>query len=264
MEKKFLMEMREFGLNTYESKIWAALLSRGVSTAGELSDIANVPRSRSYDVLESLEKKGFVIMKLGKPIKYTAVPPKEVLEKVKKNVEEKTKKQLITIDFLKTGKIIKELGLLYKQGKRSQVPKEVSGSLRGRKNLYNHLETMLKNAKKSVVIMTSYSRFDKKTKLFKNVLDNLVRKGVKVKVALKSDKNFKKTLYINEAIEIRKTDIDARFCVVDNSEFLFMLFDAEEIHPSYDVGIWVVNQNLSKNIADVFESVWKNTNSGNQ
>ena len=56
-------------LNLYEVKIWTALLSRGVSTAGELSDIANVPRSRTYDVLESLEKKGFIIMKLGKPIK---------------------------------------------------------------------------------------------------------------------------------------------------------------------------------------------------
>ena len=49
---------RYFDLNLYEVKLWAALLSRGVSTAGELSDIADVPRSRSYDVLESLEKKG--------------------------------------------------------------------------------------------------------------------------------------------------------------------------------------------------------------
>ena len=53
-----LVELRRyFDLNLYEVKLWAALLSRGVSTAGELSDIASVPRSRSYDVLESLEKK---------------------------------------------------------------------------------------------------------------------------------------------------------------------------------------------------------------
>ena len=75
-----------FDLNIYEVKIWTALLSKGVSSAGELSDISNVPRSRSYDILESLEKKGFVIMKLGKPIKYITVDPKEVLERVKKNV----------------------------------------------------------------------------------------------------------------------------------------------------------------------------------
>ena len=63
VDKVFLNKLRDFGLNSYEVKIWTALLSRGVSTAGELSDIANVPRSRSYDVLESLEKKGFIIIK---------------------------------------------------------------------------------------------------------------------------------------------------------------------------------------------------------
>ena len=58
VKDEFLGKLRRyFALNLYEVKIWTALLSRGVSTAGELSDIANVPRSRSYDVLESLEKK---------------------------------------------------------------------------------------------------------------------------------------------------------------------------------------------------------------
>src|SRR3989338_7604829 len=88
VKDEFLGRLRRyFSLNTYEAKIWVALLSRGVSTAGELSDIANVPRSRSYDVLESLEKKGFVVMKLGKPIKYLAVPPKGVLGNIKKRIE---------------------------------------------------------------------------------------------------------------------------------------------------------------------------------
>ena len=40
-----IKKTRLFGLNTYEAKIWAALLSRGVSTAGEISDIAHVHRS---------------------------------------------------------------------------------------------------------------------------------------------------------------------------------------------------------------------------
>lgn len=76
VQEDFLKKLRgSFDLNEYEVKIWTALLSRGLATAGELSDISNVPRSRSYDVLESLEKKGFVMMKLGKPIKYIAVAP---------------------------------------------------------------------------------------------------------------------------------------------------------------------------------------------
>ena len=69
-EKQFLMDLKKhFRLNIYEAKIWTALLSRGIASAGELADISGVPRSRCYDVLESLEKKGFIIMKIGKPIK---------------------------------------------------------------------------------------------------------------------------------------------------------------------------------------------------
>ena len=98
VKEEFLSKLRTyFSLNLYEVKIWTALLSRGVATAGELSDIANVPRSRSYDVLESLEKKGFVIMKFGKPIKYLAVQPAEVVERVKKHMKEESEKEDETI-----------------------------------------------------------------------------------------------------------------------------------------------------------------------
>jgi len=52
-----------FDLNIYETKVWLALLSKGISSAGEIAEISGVPRSRTYDVLESLEKRGFVIQK---------------------------------------------------------------------------------------------------------------------------------------------------------------------------------------------------------
>ena len=32
-----------FSLNIYEVKVWTSLLSKGVATAGELSDMSNVP-----------------------------------------------------------------------------------------------------------------------------------------------------------------------------------------------------------------------------
>ena len=104
IQKEFLNKLKDFGLNTYEAKLWSALLSRGVSTAGELSDIANVPRSRSYDVLESLEKKGFIVVKLGKPIKYIAVPPEEVVERVKKRIKKNADVNIKMLESIKQSK----------------------------------------------------------------------------------------------------------------------------------------------------------------
>src|SRR6056300_297540 len=110
VKDEFLSRLRRyFQLNLYEVKIWTALLSRGVSSAGELSDISNVPRSRSYDVLESLEKKGFIIMKIGKPIKYIAVPPNEVLERVKGKIKEDADTQAKSLENLRESEVLGEL-----------------------------------------------------------------------------------------------------------------------------------------------------------
>src|SRR3989338_4070236 len=92
--------LKTIGLNKYERNLWVALLSRGASTAGELSDISNVPRSRCYDVLESLSSRGFVVMQPGKPMKYVAVPPKEAMERAKKKVLEGAHETANRIDRL--------------------------------------------------------------------------------------------------------------------------------------------------------------------
>ncbi|MBW2988586.1 hypothetical protein KY318_03680, partial [Candidatus Woesearchaeota archaeon] len=116
VNKFFIDKLSLFGLNSYESKLWAALLSRGVATAGELSEIANVPRSRCYDVLESLEKKGFIISKLGKPLKYIAVPPEEVVERVKKNLIERAETDAQKLESIRNTDLMEELKLLHKHG----------------------------------------------------------------------------------------------------------------------------------------------------
>ena len=108
LKEDFLSRIRKiFGLNLYEVKVWTALISRGTSTAGELSDISGVPRSRTYDILESLEKKGFVVMKLGKPIEFIALKPKEVVERAKKNLFVEAKEKSKRLDEIKTTDVMK-------------------------------------------------------------------------------------------------------------------------------------------------------------
>ena len=186
VKDEFLSKLRQFfGLNLYEVRIWTALLSRGISTAGELSDIGDVPRSRSYDVLESLEKKGFVVMKLGKPIKYVAVEPKEVVERVKKLISEDAKERQKKLDELKSNDVLKELNLLHKQGIEFIEPSDLSGAIRGRHNLYAHLEYMIKNAEKNVTLMTSSKGIIRKLEALKPELEKLNKKGVKIRITNK-------------------------------------------------------------------------------
>jgi len=258
VKDEFLSKLRRyFSLNLYEVKIWTALLSRGVSTAGELSDIANVPRSRSYDVLESLDKKGFVVVKLGKPIKYIAVPPNEVVERVKKNMRKDAEDAVERLDNLKQTEVLKELTSLHDQGVELIEPSELSGSLRGRHNLYNHLEMTLKSAEESVDIMSTEQGIIRKAEALGPLFEELKARGVTIRLAAPIvDPKHKALKAISKFAEIRHTDTKARFIVVDGKELLFMVNDDEDIHPTYDIGIWVNTPFFASALSEMFELAW--------
>ena len=255
----FLSKLRRyFGLNLYEVKIWTALLSRGVSTAGELSDIANVPRSRSYDVLESLEKKGFIVMKIGKPIKYIAVDPDEVVERVKKNMRKEADAAVFRLDELKKTDTVSELKNLHTQGVELVEPSDLSGSLKGRHNLYNHLELTIRGAEESVTLVTTASGLLRKIEGLKPVFKEVAKRGVKVRIAAPMTKETTLAAKELEGIaEVRDTKVKARFCVVDGKEVIFMVMDDADVHPTYDVGIWINTPFFAKALEDMFELAWR-------
>jgi len=254
VEKDFLNKLRDFGLNTYESKIWTALLSRGVSTAGELSDIADVPRSRSYDVLESLEKKGFIIVKLGKPIRYIAVKPEEVIERVKKKVKEQTEEQLKLIEKLRSGEILNDLNSLHNQGLDLVEPTDLTGAIKGRRNIYNHLATMIKNAKKTITIITTSQGIVRKNDILSIYLTKAKQKGVKIRISAPIENQKELLKKLDKIASIENINLKARFCIVDKKEILFMLMDDEMVHPSYDLAIWVNTEFFANFLEKSFNS----------
>lgn len=259
VQKGFLNKLKDFGLNSYEAKLWTALLSRGVSTAGELSDIAGVPRSRSYDVLESLEKKGFIIMKVGKPIKYLAVKPEEVVERVKKRIREDAIKEEEILEEIKKTTTLSELNLLHKQGIELVDPSDLSGSIKGRDNIYNHLDFMIKGAEKSVVIVTSADGLARKAKELKKTLEKAKERGVKIKIAAPLGKEAQEAYKNLKGVAELKhiNDPQARFAIVDGKSLLFMLMDDKTVHPSYDVAVWVATPYFASAFESFFNNSWQ-------
>jgi len=261
VQKNFLNKLKDFGLNTYESKLWTALLSRGVSTAGELSDIANVPRSRSYDVLESLEKKGFIVMKLGKPIKYIAVPPVEVIERVKRQVQDKAKAHTDLLDSLRESKVLEELNTLHHKGIEKVEPHDLTAHLKGRNNVMNQIESMLKNSK-SVDIITTESAFSKKVELIQKAAKKDPKRKVKVRIITEPTKKSKEAAKLLKGIaEIRySNNISARITLADKTQATIMLVDHKTTHPDFDTGLWANSPFFTKGLSDLFEVAWKSAN----
>jgi sugar-specific transcriptional regulator TrmB len=259
VKDEFLSRLRKiFDLNLYEVKVWTALLSRGTSTAGELSNISDVPRSRTYDILESLEKKGFIVMKLGKPIKFIALKPEEVVERVKKNLVKYAQERTKRLETLKDDEVLEELNGLFTKGIKFVEPSELSGSLKGRQNLYNHLDMMIRDAEKTVTIVTTAEGLNRKLEALMPVLEKSKKRGVKIRIAAPiNNNNIKYARELKKVADVRAMEnIRARFTIVDSNQIMFMLLDDEKFHPNYDIGVWINTEFFAGALEQMFELAW--------
>lgn len=240
---------RMFELNQYEIGIWTHLISRGVSTAGELSDISNVPRSRAYDVLESLEKKGFVVIKIGKPIQYIAVPPSEVVSRFQKRLMIDAEDKVKRLETFKDSDDLAQLTKLYENGIKTYSPTDLSGAFRGSQNIYDQMESMIKNANNNVKIVTTEEGLLNKLNALKNVIKKASERGVKiqVKAPINGDKNKDVIESLRPFVDFKNNEEPtARYCVVDDREALLLLLTEDKVHPNYEVGVWLNSETISK------------------
>ena len=260
VKEEFLSRLRKiFDLNLYEVKVWTALLSRGTSTAGELSNISDVPRSRTYDILESLEKKGFIIMRLGKPIKFVALKPEEVVERVKKNLMRDAKERSKRLEVLKGDDVLEELSSLFTKGVKFVEPSDLSGSLKGRQNLYNHMDMMVREAEKTITIMTTAEGLSRKFEALMPSLEKCKRRGVKIRIAAPiNNNNVKVARDFKKVAEVKSIDkFKARFVIIDSDQVMFMLLDDEKFHPNYDIGVWINTEFFAQALEQLFDLAWK-------
>ena len=241
-----------FDLNIYETKVWLALLGKGTASAGEIASLSGVPRSRTYDVLESLEKKGFAIVKLGKPVKYLGVKPKAILEKLKNNVRKDAEDKIVSLSNIKETNEFLELENLYNVGIHPVKREDLSAALKGKSNITNYLREILENAKKEVMICTNAEEVKIKLGIFAQTLDLLKKANIKIKIALSGDQMLVDQLSSKLKIKIKKIDIDAKFFIVDKKEILFYLSKGNS---KEDSAIWLNSEFFSQAFADLFEKV---------
>lgn len=86
-------KLKELGFNSYEAKVYVALLKKYPATGYEVSQISDVPQSRAYDALKSLEAEKIVFSTNEKPQKYNPISPRELTQRYKRRINS-------TIDFL--------------------------------------------------------------------------------------------------------------------------------------------------------------------
>lgn len=153
-------KLKEIGLNTYEAKTYVALLKKYPATGYEVSKLANIPQSRTYDTLKVLEEKNIVIATNTKPVTYTPIKPKQLTSRVKKKMDS-------TINFLD-----KHLPSVKEDYNEPII------TITGKQNIEDRIIEVIRNAKREIYIEIWSQDF----KVFEQELLNAYNRNVEIRI----------------------------------------------------------------------------------
>jgi sugar-specific transcriptional regulator TrmB len=183
--------LREMGLSAYEIDAYIVLLEGGQMTAMEISQVATVPYSKMYEVLNQLKEKGWIKSSETRPFKYYPVPPLEATRFTKLRLEDKY------LNWENT--VAENLQPLYE--KRELIERPDMLILRGQQAVLSKLEEVIKKASLEIVIAAP--EFAKPViALAEPLLGSGLKKTVKIKLMAAGNKEdwffLKKFAGLNE------------------------------------------------------------------
>ncbi|MBI5228962.1 TrmB family transcriptional regulator [Candidatus Micrarchaeota archaeon] len=244
-----LNSLRRLGLNQYEAQAYLTLSTLGEKTAGELSEQAELPRPRVYDVLSKLQDKGFVALQPGRPVKYAALPIMEAVRTLKKQ---------------------KELSLTDEIGQVEELGKEISGkmkniamterygieenvwTLKGRDAIYSKIAGMIANARDHITLSTTQEGIARKMKAHLKELEKASTRGVKVNIVspINQKELASKMGDLAKLVSHSPKELPTRMFLADNEALLFL---TDEKTPGEDeVGVWIRSPHLVKTFKHAF------------
>jgi sugar-specific transcriptional regulator TrmB len=240
----------KIGLTSYEIRTFTALLKAGEITASELSQKSGVPYSKIYEVLGTLEEKGWAGSDDSRPTKYFAKSPSTALDTTKQKKEQ---------DFKENQNIIlNELIPLYEKSGTSERPD--IWVLSGTVNIASKVLEMVELCKNEVLIAIPKASED----LVKQALPKLRLlhdKGVNVTI-LTSDNLDKESLKaITRVAKVKvKKGLFGGGIISDKRYVVILLGPEVSDSTSADmVAIWADHAGLAGFAREYFEYLLKDS-----
>ena len=197
-------------------------------------------------------------MKLGKPIKYLAVKPEDIFSREKKRILGEAESQVVQLGTIEKTDLFRELHSLFTNGVEHIDPENISGSLKGRANVYNHLITMISESKKTVNLVTTSSGLSRKYDKLNDPLKKAAKRGVVIRIVTNvTPENRAVVDDLSKIAKIKNANISSRFCTIDNDQALFMTHDDKTVHEAYDNAIWIKSPYFVNSLNTMFINLWK-------
>jgi len=257
VEQREVAALRRLGLTEYESRIYLTLIKMGPKKASEVSFFAQVPRTKAYGAIRELERKGLLRIIGGKPELYAPSSPSQTLAPLVTQLNSELKD---------SDDMIQSLTVLYESSqytKRYEAPRELAEfwQIDGRKNVFNKISEILRDAGKSVNYYTDVRGLIRAYKAHSDALEKAKKRGVIVRVlALVSAENSSVAQEFSEVVDLRQLDkpLGPSFVSVDSRELLVIDSKPSDLRTDrgFDVAMWTTNRLLVGLHDHFYERIW--------
>lgn len=212
--------LKRLGLNSYEAKLYSALVLLGSATVSEVSKLADVPETSAYRVLDGLTSKGWINVVPGRPTIYHAVNPEVIEERV--------------IRDIKHGfKLLKDA---YQKASKTERP-EIIYTIHGKERVLAKIKEIISDAKQFLFISAPYESLS-------DLISFLKTKSIEIKIITDEPTKLVQTLEYRISKPLFAIDI-----LADYSQALIAM-------PDLSVCGWANNPLIAKHFGQFLELKW--------
>jgi sugar-specific transcriptional regulator TrmB len=237
VKERIASHLKELGLSTNEAATYIVLLGHPRLTASALCKETSVPDSKIYYALDSLAKKGMIIIQQGTPNLYVALHPKEAIANMKQRLADAFEEKINQADVL--------VDMLTPIFEAAESPQELELAyiVRGQKNILRRMKDLIGSARREITIFIQHHAIAQEVK---NALEKAESRGVKLNIAVSED--ILETGELKEFGNIRLLHCDGSMLIVDMKNLLTISDDAAE------TAIMTQDQNLMRACRDYYDN----------
>ena len=240
--------LEKIGLTSYEIRAYTTLIKDGESNASEISQNSGVPYSKIYEILGTIEEKGWLGSDDSRPTKYSAKAPSNALETTKQNTDEAFSQN--------KNIILSELIPLYEKSGTSEKPDIwfISGAM----NIVSKIMEMVEHCREEVMIAVPQAG----EMIVKQALPKLRQlhdKGIKITILTSDDLDKDSIKAISRVAEVKVKEGLFGGGIISDKRYVVILLGPEISSSSSSeiVAIWADHAGLAGFAREYFDFLLK-------
>ncbi|HKR57585.1 MAG TPA: helix-turn-helix domain-containing protein [Candidatus Nitrosopolaris sp.] len=239
--------MESLGLTGYEIKAYLSLVETGSASASDISKKSGVPYSKIYEVLNSLEDKGWTESDRSRPQKFFPRSPQTGLEAMKMRIENDIKDN--------ESLILRELMPVYE--KRGIREKPEIWVVRGIYNIAAKVSEIIQTCQQELLIAIPKVAEDI-ARPVQPMLRMLHERGVKIAVLVSEQTSVETVRAISRIADVRlKTNLFGGGVIGDSRQVMILLGEGRVNNGSFEpIAIWAEHAGLARFAKDYFHYLW--------